>query len=404
MKKIAVLLSNPCVWYLLIWCIYYLQGIIYSEGSFISRLSLLAIFVISAGHAYRTIQMPGKPVFFRGLNALVLMFTIYGLFLFLTDGTTTHGKVQNVQSMLYLKSYYMALLPIYSCYYYARKGYLNKDVLSLFAVIFVALGIANYYRMQRETLEYLASLKSDRTEITNNIGYVMLSVIPSLLIFNKKPLWQYIGIGFCVVFILMAMKRGAILCAGLFLVAFVWHKMKSSRSSSRRILVIAAIIVGFYLLAQFVENMLTNSDYFLARLEQTRAGDASGRESMYNEYFNHYFFDAEIIPKLIGYGANGTIKVFENYAHNDWLETLIDQGFVGIIIFCFYISCFLKTIRMRTLHPESKFALKVIFLLFILQTFFSAGITNTTIYTCCMFGYALNNGFAKDCEQLDRSK
>ena len=396
MKKLGLLLNNPCVWYLLVWCLYYLQGIVYSEGSFISRFTLLTIFVVSASHAYKTLQMPGKPVYFRGLNALFLMYTLYGLLLFLTDGSTTHGKVQSVQSMLYLKSYYMALLPIYSSYYYARKGYLNKEVLSLFAIIFVALGIANYYRMQRETLEYLASLKSDRTEITNNMGYVMLSVIPSLLIFNKKPLWQYLGVGICIVFILMAMKRGAILCAGFFLLVFVWQKMKSSRRSGRRILVIAAIIVGFYLLAQFVENMLMNSDYFIARVEQTRAGDASGRESMYNEYFNHYVFDAGVIPKLIGYGANGTIKVFDDFAHNDWLEILTNQGLLGIIVFVFYLKCFIKTIKRKQLHPESKFALMVILILFLPQTIFSAGITNTTIFTAAMFGYALNNGFARE--------
>ena len=396
MKRLSALLNNPCVWYILVWCLYYLQGIVYSEGSFVSRFSLLIIFVVSASHAYRTIQMPGKPIYFRGLNALVLMYTVYGLFLFLTDGSTTHGKVQSVQSMLYLKSYYMALLPIYSSYYYARKGYLNKEVLSLFAVIFVALGIANYYRMQRETLEYLASLKSDRTEITNNMGYVMLSVIPSLLIFNKKPLWQYVGIGICIVFILMAMKRGAILCAGIFLFVFVWQKMKSSQSSSRRILVIAAIIVGFYLLVQFIEDVLMNSDYFIARLEQTRAGDASGRESMYNEYFNHFIFDAGVIPKLIGYGANGTIKVFDDFAHNDWLEILTNQGLLGIVVFVFYLNCFIKTIKRKQLHPESKFALMVILVIFIPQSIFSAGITNTTIFTATMFGYALNNGFVRE--------
>lgn len=223
----------------------------------------------------------------------------------------------------------------------------------------------------------------------------MLAIIPPLLILNKRQYIQYVGIGVCLVFIIMGMKRGAILCAAIFLLFFVWHKMKYTKGN-RRLIVVIAMTIGFIFLLNYVEKMISTSDFFMYRIEQTKTGDSSGRDDLYTGFLKYYVFEAGIIQQIIGHGANGTIKVFENYAHNDWLEILINQGFFGIIIFCFYISCFLKTIRMRTLHPESKFALQVIFLFFILQSFFSAGITNTTIYTCCMFGYALNNGFAKE--------
>ncbi|SHM04492.1 hypothetical protein SAMN04488494_1188 [Xylanibacter ruminicola] len=395
MNKFTSLFRNPCVWYLLLWSLYYLQGTLYEEGSFISRSSLLIIFVVSLNHAYQVMRMSNKPMYFKGLNTLFFMYTLYGLVIFITDGTITHGRVMTVQSFLYLKSYYLALLPVYSCYYYARKGLLDQRVLSIFAVMFVFIGIAEYYRMQNAELEKLAALNSSRTEITNNMGYEMLAILPSLLILNKRQYIQYTCIGICLAFIMMGMKRGAILCAALFVMSFVWHKMNYSRGN-RRLVVIIAIVIGFTVLYYYVERMMATSDYFMYRIEQTRSGDASGRESMYMDYFKYYVFDAGIIAKIIGHGANGTIKVFYNYAHNDWLEILTNQGLLGILVLCNYISCFWKTIRRRKLHPESKFALQIIFLFFFLQTFFSAGITNTTIFTACMFGYALNDGFAKE--------
>ena len=40
--------------------------------------------------------------------------------------------------------------------------------------------------------------------------------------------------------------------------------------------------------------------------------------------------------QLFGGGANHTLIVTDNYAHNDWLEILINQGILGILVYLFY--------------------------------------------------------------------
>lgn len=43
-----------------------------------------------------------------------------------------------------------------------------------------------------------------------------------------------------------------------------------------------------------------------------------------------------------GCGANHTVAVAGNYAHNDWLEIAINNGLIGVII---YIAYFISLIR-----------------------------------------------------------
>ena len=51
---------------------------------------------------------------------------------------------------------------------------------------------------------------------------------------------------------------------------------------------------------------------------------------------------------LFGYGADGSLKVGVNYAHNDWLEVLIDMGLVGFVAYLvFWISLILQWKRLK---------------------------------------------------------
>jgi len=394
-KHSTLFIKNPCVWYLGAWCLYYLQGTLYSVGSPLSRILVFSLIAVSLYHAVLLFSTPGKPLFFNGLNAIVIMYTFYGLLLLLTDGLATHGTQMTVNSLDYLKSYYMTLLPIYSCYYYTRNGYLTKKIYSYFAVAFVVVGVFSFYRMQREMIEYFALNGENREEVINNSGYVLLSIIPALIVLYKRPILQYVCIGICLVFVLLSMKRGAILCAMVFLLAFIWHKMKNTKGS-RKLAVIMIIGISLYLLVGLVEKELSTSDFFVARIEQTLEGNTSGREAMFASYFSYYINDAGIIHELVGHGANGTVKILGEYAHNDWLELLINQGLLGIIIFIFYLYGFWKATRRRSIHIESRFALTTIFLIFFIQTFFSGGITNSIIFSSSMMGFALADGFRED--------
>ena len=49
-----------------------------------------------------------------------------------------------------------------------------------------------------------------------------------------------------------------------------------------------------------------------------------------------------------------------NFAHNDWLEILTNQGLVGVVIYGFYWVCFMLTCRSRYITGSNKFCLYLI--------------------------------------------
>ena len=77
------------------------------------------------------------------------------------------------------------------------------------------------------------------------------------------------------------------------------------------------------------------------RLTATLQGDDSGRGEIYNGIWHSFHNDSNFVEVLFGQGADATIKLFSIHAHNDWLEILINQGVLGVLIyFIYYLSFF----------------------------------------------------------------
>ena len=392
-KLLRNFLKNPCNLYFLLWVTYSLQGVVYARGSVISQCFLLLIMLVSLKEVLSFVYNRDSFGYFQSLNLLVAMFTIYGLILFLTDGLIVHGVGgRRVQSFNYLKVAYMSLLPIYVVYIYSRKGFLTLPLLQYWMFVFLLVGIIDYNNAQEEALKKLMLAGSSKTEITNNAGYVLLSLIPGMMVYNKKPLLFYLGMAICVAFVLMGMKRGAILICAVSLLLIVWYKLRTAKGVYK-ITVFFAICVSFVILYNFVEHLLENSDYFNARIEATMEGNSSHRDDLYMTFINAFTTKASFLQMIFGRGACGTIKYSYNYAHNDWLEILTNQGVMGIFIFMYYWYSFYREIKSSKYSEESSFCLFLLFCMFGLKTMFSMSICSMPIYTTTMLGFCLANGF-----------
>lgn len=378
---------NPCNVYFSLWCLYLLQGTLYASGSIISQALLAIIIIISFKHFVDSFKIKDKPIYFKGLTLLVLMYLVYGIFLFITDGLHTQARY-SPPTYYYLKGYMISILPIYTCYIYARKGYLNTKMFQGWVILFVLVAIAEYFRLEREALEAFL----ENREITNNMGYLFLALMPCMMIYEKRSILQYLGIGICVVFILMAMKRGAIIIGAVALALFMLYKLRSAKGY-QKILVSVIVVLGMYLLARYVEKLMDNSDYFNRRIEQTLDGDSSNRDVIYSTLWRAYSEDANFCQLVFGRGADGTLKVHGVYAHHDWLETLTNQGLLGVVLFFVYWLNFLRTCRNDRFCRQSKFVLFLIFSIFGLKTLFSMSIGDMTIYVSSILGFALADGF-----------
>ena len=375
--------------FLLVWVFYYLQGIVYPEGGAISITLLGLALLISANCAIKVLQWRSTPIYFKGFNMLILLFTIYGFALIVSSPSTLYYPLsgKDISSYNYIKSIYLSLLPIYSFYYFTKKGYLTAERLQKWGIIFLVSITLSYFHMQHEVLERLSEEGSNVEEITNNVGYSFLSIMPMLVVYQRKPLLQFAAFAFVMAFLIMGMKRGAIIIGFISAIYFMWRVIKNSRGKTRFVFILLSVVICVSVVYFFIHEMAT-SDYMQHRLESTMEGNSSGRDNLYS-FFWHYFTDeADAVHYLIGRGANGTLEIYYNYAHNDWLEIAVNQGVLGLVVYAFYFLGFYKTWKSAT-NIDAKTILALMLFIFFAKTLFSMSYGDMTFVATCSLGYAL---------------
>lgn len=380
---------NRCDFFLAAWVLYYLQGIVYSEGGAISITLLGMNLLISANCALKVLQWKKKPTYFKGFNMLMLLFTIYGFALIVSSPSTLYYPIsgKTMPSYNYIKSIYLSLLPIYPFYYYTKTGYLTVERLQIWGLVFLASVTLSYFQNQREVLEKLLESGYKAEEITNNSGYLFLSCLPLLVLYRKKPLIQFAALAFVMAFIVMGMKRGAIIIGLVATVYFMWQAITKSKGKTRFLFITLSVGICVGAVFFFIHQMST-SDYMMSRIESTMQGNSSGRDKLYSYFWRYFTEEANALHYLIGRGANGTLEIYYNYAHNDWLEIAVNQGLLGLIIYAFYWLGFYKTWK-YAINSDAKTILALLLFIFIAKTMFSMSYADMTYVSTSLLGYAL---------------
>ncbi len=375
---------NRCDVFLALWVIYYLQGILYEEGGILSTGILGVQFLISIICAYKITKFQNLPVYFVGLNVLLLLFTIYGFaHIIMNPGKVYYlGAHASMPSYNYIKTIYLSLLPIYPFYYYSIIGLLNNNRLKCWFFVFFVSCTLTYFRMQRDVM----ALKNVE-EITNNSGYLFLSLFPGLVLFRKNSLLHFFLILLLAGFIVLGMKRGAVLIAAIVLIYYFLVLMKTSRAEKKvgvLFLIASFTFLGLY----FIEYRMSNSDYMMDRIYQTMEGNSSHRDDLYIYFYNHVVNEMSTVKLIMGNGANATLKLFENYAHNDWLEIAINQGLFGVLIYFLYWLLFYRTWKITT-NSVSKIGIAMFGIIYFSKTFFSMSYGDLTYLSSSFLGFYL---------------
>ena len=384
-------LLNLCNFYILLWCLYSLQGTLYASGSIISQgilAILLAISLFFVIYANAKFEMPP---YMKALNVMLTMFTVYGIALMLSGETLTikEGYMGAVSNKDYIKSIFISCMPIYTFFVLTKMGILTDEVIRKWIPVFILVVIAAYFENQIANLAKAEEVMSTQEEFTNNTGYLFLAIIP-LLFFVKKPFVQYILLLICGVFIIAAMKRGAILIFALSLPLFI-HSTLKTLSFRKKTMVLLLIIGSVLALLYYVSYMLDTSEFFNARLESTLEGDASNREDMYPHLLRQIFYYATPLQFLFGRGAWGTLKVSDNFAHNDWLEIGINQGVLGIVVYIAYWIAFYVSAKRMQDNKRIYNVLMLSMLILFVKTLFSMSYDDMPIYTTMCIGYCMAN-------------
>lgn len=383
---------NLCNIYIAAWCGYYLQGILYEEGGLLSLFFLFFSIAVSLFYLLKMIGIVKKPALLKAIILFLSVLTIYG-FVLILSGKVLKVFDSQISSYLYIKSLWISLLPIFPLYMFAVKGDLNLETLKRWMLFFCGLSILLY---GKEVLGYRERVLTEGLALDENnmnSGYLFLSLLPGAFLFEKSVAKKYIFVFFCSMMILLSMKRGAMFIGGICVIIFI---MKSLKNSSRRnrlwIFITSAIMIGGIIFL-FIDKMQT-SDYFLMRLQGTLSGDdTSHRDEFYVTLFNH-FMNGSPIQMLFGEGANATLGVIGNYAHNDWLELLINQGLLGVSLYVVYWISFYKAVRTEKEagHTLCFDILQTLLVFLLLKTLFSMSYADNSLYTNCLLALALGYG------------
>lgn len=381
---------NICNLYIVLWCLYYLQGVAYASGSAISQMLLLVIMFIS-GYYFVKVNFQYKlPTFLKVLNVFIVVMTAYGVALMLDTRPLYFDFefTQSVTKLEFLKTLYISLLPIYAMFYFTKQQLLTIESIQGLSLILIVSTTLSYFQAQEEALAKALELGSKQEEFTNNMGYRFLQIFPLMFFWQRKPVLQYVLIGYIFTFIVMGLKRGAILIGAICLVWFLYRMLASSSKRTRItivLLTIAMLIAGSYFLADFYST----SEYFQYRVEQTIEGSSSGRDNLYASLWEYFINQESFANILFGNGAMMTIMIAGNFAHNDWLELAICQGVLGVIIYFAYFVSLLLIFRRSSRNNMIYNILGMVLLIMFTSSLFSMSYNSLSLAITLCLGYCM---------------
>lgn len=359
-----------------------MQGILYPQGI----INQLLQFVLIAIAGVETLNVLAKRIqspILKTAFMLLVMYCVYGLWVIISDPVIIFSDGRRVSNYVYLQTALKSLLPIFMFYYYTKKGLLNEKRIKIYAIIFLALSLKSFFQNK-----YLALEEDGTDEVTNNAAYGFVNLIPIVYFFRKKVVFQYIFLAFLGVFMLMGMKRGAILIGGLSIIIFLYSNNKGvsrKRKAINTVLTVAILIGAVY----YVADMLQTSDYFVRRIEQTIDGNSSGRDLIYASIWNAFINESNPLYFLFGHGANATIGVAGNFAHQDWLETIYNNGVLGGMVLLSFFIVITKTVykQRRRFPTYMYYSFMILVFIMLSKTLFSMSIQSIGTMHTMLLGY-----------------
>lgn len=381
-------LKNPCSTYTILWILYYLQGSLFASVPGAGMLVMIIFLVLSLYYWIKVVREDNNlPILLRGFNVMLFLFTAYGVFRII-DPTViqrTGGVIQN--PTIFLKCSYISLLPIFTFYHFCKRGYLTEEWIRKFTLVFFGFAILQYFNYESNALASYQDLDYEVELVTNNTGYLFISLLCLIPFFYNKQYYKYILLICIIVFVISAAKRGAIICliVGIYVLLRNEFKNTTLRNKSLTFILGGLCVFGAY---RYITYMMDTNLAYAARFMFDES-NTSGRNSIYDFFINVLKNEDNIIRLIFGYGADGTIALSGNFAHNDWLEIAINHGVVGLICYIYYYIAYIKSLKKLRADIFSHISFVIIFTCCILKSFFSMSIMDYQIFESAVLAFCL---------------
>lgn len=301
---------------------------------------------------------------FSGIEKAILMFTGLNLIYFFVSYLWSNPSTTTLGNTLY------ALLAFVMFAFLGKKGILTHKFILVSAILLTVAAIPSFYNAQQLALTKIAS-ESDETTV--NASTIFLMLLPLLFCLRNRFVSLVL---FCVYlfFLISGAKRGNILAAVIPAVLYAWMLYKENK---KNVFKISVFIIAIVAVALWVKDLILSNNYLLSRYEQTLEGNTSGRDVIYSIMWNMWSGTDSIVNLLFGFGYNGTFlySPIHKFAHNDWLEILVDFGLLGAL---FYAAIFISFARLyfRLDRGYPRLVCIAIVSIWFMKTLYSMGFTD----------------------------
>lgn len=378
--------SAICSFYISVCC---LHSILWVFDYPIIRAIIIVLYLLIPTYymALVNIKMnPGK--YIKSLTFLVGVFLFYGLLLLCSRSPiyAFSSTGEELKKTTYLLNIWSSLVPFFAFYYFSKVGALNENRIRIWCFVFFAIASISFFHNRAIVLSETDYLFDT---VTNNLGYAILALIPLIAFFNKKPVVQYFLFSYCLYLVVSGMKRGAIFICILCAIFILYYSIRRTKKKSLR-LVLICLNIAFVFFILFVYKYYQNtSDYFNYRLQLTLEGDTNGRNLIVKTFLRHFINESSIFEVLFGGGAYNTVRLLGQFAHNDWIEILINQGLFGLVVYLFYWGTLIKTWVINRADYVVSIGMALFIIIFFTKTFFSMSYDNIEFYSMLVLGYCI---------------
>ncbi len=364
-----------------LYALYYTQGLLYSQGSFLSKICIILILLISGFYLIKTLLLKSrKSVFYYAWTALIVI-NLIGYFV---KFDFSEGPVRDM-----FKSTLVCLLPFFPFYYFSRRNLLKSDHLIRFLIIMIPIFIFQYFRNESQVK---LEMNSDSSSIVNNLGYSFTGLMPFVFLINKKKIVSGLLMAVLLIFIIQSSKRGAIIAGSIVLLMYFYYQLmiigKYERISGY--IIVPLIIVG---LAIFVYRESVSNELLMNRMSSMIEGNTSGRDVIYRTLLNHWFNKDNILNLLFGFGFAASLDITGgSYAHNDWLELLSNFGIIGVLVYTILFVSALSLFFNKLWSKEKRILILTIVIIWLFVSMVSMWYTSVEGFMqASLLGYILGN-------------
>ena len=348
----------------------------------ISNVLLLLILSISAVYTVYSSFRYRLPHVYFVIAIMLFVFFIYGFISILSHNTFSVAQYgTSIKTGTYFIAVFRSFLPFFAFYVFTRKGYVTEKSMLFWALFYLITSFLVFYLTRQSFIR-----NENTADLTYNVGYLFVVLIPFCFII-KRPLFRYSFLLVNLACIFVCMKRGAIACGLVAALMIVYKDLKSGEKKRvfRYFVLLVFIIIGIYLLRDYYYS----NSYFQRRLELTLQGNSSGRGALIDDFRYYFFKETSLVQILFGSGADATLRIGQDYAHNDWWEILIDQGLFGLTIyFIFWVELF-KSWRKSKTNPTIYSLFGCCFVILLLKTLFSMSYSMISFPVSMCLGYCL---------------